>query len=76
MDFWIKYFVARLRGLFCGKYNKMPLKNSGVSCGINKVSEIKIMFYKHNWIPYCITSSGSSYISDQPEDFCGYIKEL
>jgi hypothetical protein len=60
MKFWLYWLVARTRGIG-RKYNRLPIYCSSISCGITKTEEMKVMFYKHGWKPYCVTRYGSSY---------------
>lgn len=61
IKFYVYYFFARVRGI--GRtYNKLPKEHS-TSCGITDIKEIKTMYLKHGWIPYCKTKTGTSFIT-------------
>jgi len=60
MTFLFYYIIARIRGIR-RNYNIL-LDAPSVSCGIHRFSEIRTMYKLHGWVPYCITSKGSSYI--------------
>jgi hypothetical protein len=67
MRFWAYYIIAKFRGM--GRScNVLPMARPSVSCGIRKLSEIKVMYDRHGWIPYCITKFGSSYAATGEEN--------
>jgi hypothetical protein len=39
----------------------MP-KGEAVSTGIHKLAEVRTMFFRHGWIPYCLTGRGGSFL--------------
>ena len=59
LQFLYFFIVARMRGI--GRsYNICP-KGDGVSCGIHRINEVRTMYFKHRWIPYCITRHSGSF---------------
>ncbi len=60
VKFWCYFVLARVRGI--GRaYNAMP-KGEAVSTGIHKLAEVRTMFFRHGWIPYCLTGRGGSFL--------------
>jgi hypothetical protein len=59
IKFWYLFIVARMRGI--GRAYSISPKGNSVSCGIHKINEIRLMHFKHGWVPYCITSNSSSF---------------
>lgn len=64
--FWFYYLSARLRGIrrTC---NRMP-KGAAVSCGIHNTKDAQVMYFKHGWIPYCITNQSGSFKVDRGKE--------
>jgi len=58
--FWLLYLVACVGGIN-REYNVLPLYAPGVSTGITRIAEIRTMFKKYGWKPYCITRFGTSF---------------
>ncbi|HDM75821.1 MAG TPA: hypothetical protein ENG51_05040 [Deltaproteobacteria bacterium] len=61
--FWFYYLSARLRGIR-RTYNRMP-KGAAVSCGIHKMKDVQVMYFKYGWTPYCITDQSGSFKVDR-----------
>lgn len=70
IKFWFYYLTAKSRGWnrSCNIFPKGP----SVITWICKLGEIRTMYFRHGWIPYCIKRNSSSFIK---KDLTQYVDE-